>query len=218
MAKFNEILAGRYNRMLQKLFQLKGGPPASQLASEVMPVFALFGGNENRAIESWNQYAAFVSQPAVAANQGAIRMRNPVGSNVIAVVTKVMFKMAAAQSDNFNMTFGIVGTDLSTIVTAFPTAGSGVGRLDPRQNALAPTLILSNQSTGAVAPGLTTGFNMASIPAFQSINFLDYIVTDSQEFTIAPGDALQMTNQNVNSQITVNLMWRERSLEESELK
>jgi len=35
MAKFNEILAGRYNRFLQKLFQMKGGPPSAQLSSEI---------------------------------------------------------------------------------------------------------------------------------------------------------------------------------------
>ncbi len=216
MARFNEILVGRYNRFLQKLLSMKGPASMAQLAAEMQPVLPFFNGSENRWMEAWQRYGGFISQPAVALNQGAIRLRNPGGSNVIAVFEKIMFKMAAAQSDNFNITYGIASTDLSTIVTAFPTAGSGVGRLDARQAAIAPTLIASNQSTGPTAPGLTTGFNLASIPAFQNIDFIDYIITDVQEFNLAPGDAIQFTNQNVNSQITVNLMWRERFLEDSE--
>src|SRR5882762_4396490 len=39
MARFNEILTGRYNRFLQKLLQMKGGPPSAQLASEIQPGF-----------------------------------------------------------------------------------------------------------------------------------------------------------------------------------
>ena len=33
---FNEINAGRYNRLLQRLLSIKGGPPAATLAGDVL--------------------------------------------------------------------------------------------------------------------------------------------------------------------------------------
>lgn len=35
MALYNEVLAGRYNRLLQRLLNMKGGPPAPQLSGDI---------------------------------------------------------------------------------------------------------------------------------------------------------------------------------------
>src|SRR5712691_10541637 len=91
MAKFNEILAGRYNRFLQKLFQLKGGPPSAQLASEVMPVFPFFSGREHRYLEGWNTYSFQRAEVATAAITSVVRIRNPVVSNTIAIFERIIF-------------------------------------------------------------------------------------------------------------------------------
>src|SRR5258708_40367383 len=95
MARFNEILAGRYNRYLQKLFVLKGGPPSAQLASEVMPTFSFFTGVENRYLAGWDRFGNSSSQAGVAAVTSGIRLRNPLGSGTIAVDENIFVLNAA---------------------------------------------------------------------------------------------------------------------------
>jgi hypothetical protein len=83
-------------------------------------------------------------------------------------------------------------------------------RIDPRGNPT-PSLILSNQNAGAFA---TTSqlFNYTS-----TINKTDdLILLEDHQFPILPGDALTIVNQGLNSPLQVNLMWRERFLEDSE--
>src|SRR6266852_9029470 len=84
MAKFNEILTGRFNRALQKSLQLKGGPPAAQLASEIMPTLAHFRGREDRFLESWNLYGSAGAGVATAGIVTGFRLRNPKTSGVLA--------------------------------------------------------------------------------------------------------------------------------------
>jgi hypothetical protein len=56
MARFNEILVGRFNRALQKTFGMKGGPPSAQLATEIQPNISMFWGNEQRYLEGWQKF------------------------------------------------------------------------------------------------------------------------------------------------------------------
>jgi hypothetical protein len=90
MARYNEILVGRYNRMLQKLFGMKGGPPCPQLAGDVQPSMSLFSGVENRMLENWGFYGNGIGAAAGGAGTFAtVRLRNPSGSNVLAVVSNL---------------------------------------------------------------------------------------------------------------------------------
>src|SRR5258707_13299714 len=95
MARFNEILVGRYNRFLQKLFSMKGGPPSAQLATEITPNLNLFNGIENRYLESWFRYGAAPGLAAVVGANPGFRFRNPAGSNVIAMVEKLSLPLLA---------------------------------------------------------------------------------------------------------------------------
>src|SRR5713226_5812707 len=89
MARFNEILVGRYNRMLQKLFSMKGAAPMPQLASELAPTINFFSGVENRSLEAWNRYGLLLSITAGAATNSLLRIRNPSTTNVIAIIEKL---------------------------------------------------------------------------------------------------------------------------------
>src|SRR5260370_12899082 len=82
MAIFNEILEGRFNRGLQKLFAIKGGPPVRQLGGEIMPVHPLRSGVENLWLEGWNRFVAFTDLTTRVGQIVGVRMRNPIGSNV----------------------------------------------------------------------------------------------------------------------------------------
>ena len=72
MARFNEILVGRYNRLIQKLFGMKGDAALFQFSTEMMAVLPMFMGNENRYLESWTLFGLSLQQAAVAANTSAI--------------------------------------------------------------------------------------------------------------------------------------------------
>src|SRR5260370_39141970 len=86
MAIFNEILEGRFNRGLQKLFAIKGGPPVRQLGGEIMPVHPLRSGVENLWLEGWNRFVAFTDLTSCVGQIVGVRMRNPIGSHVCAVL------------------------------------------------------------------------------------------------------------------------------------
>jgi hypothetical protein len=208
MARFNEILAGRYNRFLQKLFVLKGGPPSAQLASEVMPVFPFFTGVEHRYLEGWDRFGNSSSQAGVAAVVSGIRLRNPLASGTIAVVEKIFVHNAAAAVDQPLLQIGAIGTDLNTITTM-----TGV-RLDSRGRPN-PTLI-NSRSAAVSAVNLTANLLQYALNA-NTQNF-DLLVFEEQEITMLPGDALQVISNTVNTQMSVSFFWRERALEESELK
>lgn len=200
MARSNEILTGRHNRFIQKLFAMKGGPPAPQLASDVQVVHPIFHGAENRFIESWDRFGTLIGVNGVAAVNSGIRLRNPVPSNVIVVIERLT--LFENLGDNPILSGGFIPTDLTTVI------GTPIVRIDPRGRA-SPTLIFST-GTGVTAlvnrhqTGLT-----ANLP-------YEYIQTDNQEFPILPGDAVQITSQVVNVNITLSILWRERALEESE--
>ena len=206
MAKFNEILAGRYNRYLQKLFQLKGGPPSAQLASEVMPTFAFFTGVENRFLESYDRFGTAQTVAAAAGFVSAVRLRNPASSAVIAVIENCWIGVGAA---------GQLNIFLNPQTTDF-ASGMPSTRLDPRGRSNTGLLLTSQNTTAAIAG---TG-NQIFAPNFFAIAAVSVplINCEEQEIPILPGDALTFVTNNQNVLLNISLIWRERALEDSELK
>jgi hypothetical protein len=203
MARFNEILVGRYNRFLQKLLQMKGGPPSPQLSSEISVSFVLFNGAENRYLEGWNRFAIVLNAVAPPAGQRAgIRLRNPSGSNVIVVIEQVMLGSTLADTPLLELTQ--ISTDLTTLSNV-------VGRVDSRHAQKSSTVLSkSDAATGAV---LTQQIMQWFIPAGISQAAFN---TENQELPVLPGDALSMYCGNLAQAFQVSLLWRERMLEESE--
>ena|SRR5882672_2893720 len=209
MARFNEILAGRYNRFLQKLFSMKGGPPAPQLASEVSINLQLFNGEENRWLESWNTFASGSQTAFIAGQITNWQLRNPPGSNVIAVVTKL--KIIVSVTDP-TPAFTIVSQDTNK---AAYSAAVGVRCLDNRpkggsSTTLGATLGVSSQNNTAATGGVIGALPLIAFTPF------DFITLDDEEITLAPGDSLLVTTGAVSSLLYVNVQWRERFLEDSE--
>jgi len=202
MARFNEILAGRYNRFLQKLFVMKGGPPVPQLGGEVMPNIPLFSGAENRYLESWELFAIAATVVATAGQTNTLRLRNPTGSNVIAVVEKLTVASAAAQE---------IEVSLGTAITDFTALAAG-GR-DFRDRAL-PTLVGST----SVASQVPLGTRLARMNVTTAGPTLDMIWDENQEAIVFPGSAIQIDSTVVNTSLVACIWWRERALEDSEIK
>jgi hypothetical protein len=202
MAIFNEILAGRFNRSLQKLFAIKGGPPVRQIGGEITPVHQIASGAENRYLEGWNKFASSFSIAAGGASNAMLR--NPAASNVIAVVESLIVSSAAAQAYFFSQ---------ETRNTDY-TAANGVRCLDNRPvsggtSTLGATLRSSQQTGAALTGGVIITQSVLANTPFQ------YIQDPVQEFPLAPGDALIF--QGIAGVVVfLTFWWRERFLEESE--
>jgi len=207
MARFNEILVGRYNRMLQKLLSMKGGPPCPQLATEIAPNISLFNGAENRYLEGWNRIGGRISALGVAANLSAGRLLNPAGSGVIAVVEKASVQASAAASVQLTVErpagagFPLVGSQMPFDSRNQTLAGSAVGGV----------CLVQGKNNNPTLFGIIVG-SFGLLTGTQ----LELIQTDIQEIPLLPGDSLDMTLSVVNTNIDVTYWWRERVLEESE--
>lgn len=210
MARFNEILVGRYNRFLQKFLSMKGGPPAPQLASEIAATFALFHGQENRILEAWNIFGVAANVAAAAGFTSGVRLRNPVGSNVIAVVTAL--RISETQAD---APFSANGGATADLATVLGTANANFdSRLGP-PTATSSVCILSRQNTAAAVPALTNQNTFDALRVQANVP-RDLIFFEDQEITILPGSAIQIIAGAVNFDLEVAIMFRERALEDSE--
>lgn len=208
MAVYNELQVGRYVRLFQKLFSIKGRQPAPlQFSGEVSAFLSLFHGVENRYLESWNRFLTVQSIAAGGAGfNSTFRLRNPAGSNVIASIEKLAFSNNVAFQPRIEVRS--VNTDLTTL------SGGSNARLDSRSNPQS-SLIFSNQNNAAFA--LTVNMWLAIISAATG-GYVDAITFEEQEYTLLPGDSLTMTENGANLSLNAVIGWRERTMEESELK
>jgi len=212
MARFNEILVGRFNRALQKLTGIKGMASVPQLGTEVMANFEFPLGNEFRYLESWFRYRAFVTSGPVAAVTSGISLRNPANSNVVAVIEQLFFpRLSSDVASQTNINRGQATADLDT--TAGLTGGSQ--REDPRGQS-ASTCVLSINSVALVTLTNPTLILMIGSGAGGGLDNSP-ISNPNQEILLMPGDAIQLSEQNAQNQLTrCGFCWRERFLEESE--
>lgn len=207
MARYNEILTGRFNRFAQKLLSMKGPASLVSLSDEAQAVVPLWNGVENRFLEQWYRYATNGFQGAVAAQNSAVRLRNPANSGVICVIESIMAYTTSAALTELALEEKASGnTDLAA-------TANGV-RLDPRQQG-SSTAILSVGAGAAIGLGNQIEFGLSS-GAASPLPTVQYIYTADQELAILPDQAYQVITGAVNSTVRVSYVWRERALEDSE--
>ncbi len=204
MAKYNEILVGRFNRALQRMTGIKGGPPTPQLAGEIMPVLPMFYGVEHRYLESWELFGVGTSVAAQGVGtNAALKLRNPAGSNMVAAIIKIVTSNTTAAAAFFGLTVLASNTDLATPVG---TTGS---RFDARGRPTPTAIMSAGQSTAGIQ-GL---IDQATLSIYE------WLQDSMQELPLLPGDSLLIgTNSPNNIGFTASIWWRERFLEDSELK
>lgn len=205
MAKYNEILSGRFNRALQKMFAMKGEVPSPQLGGEVMPAicFEDMESVELRPLNGWFRYNYGIVCNASAGVKSGVRWRNPTGSNVIVVVEYVDIITGAADSVYVRLT--AQNTDLTT--AGFTMGGSLQSVLDAR----ASVMIGSAQTSPPASAGV---IRQPAIGATSS--FTNLVMDANQEICLWPGMTLQFDTAGVNESLTVFVLHRERLLEEME--
>jgi len=208
MAVYNEIGIGRWNRFIQKITDIKGGPPARQLSSEIVFQHPIFHGTENRYLESWGRFAIAANAGAGGVgNRSGAMIRNASGSNVIAVLERIT-PTSTGVSDAPNLTYVLAsGSTLANPGTVV-TVNSA---LDNRGPVATPTSnVIVSTNAGSIL-GVTIALGV--FPAFGSF---DFITTDMNEMPLAPGSAYVVYANTLNLGVIVNFQWRERFLEPSE--
>ncbi len=201
MARYNEILVGRYNRYLQKLFGMKGNAPAPQLAGDISTVFPLFSGVEHRYLEGWERFHRFANPTGGVAQVSAVRIRNPATSNVICVIEKALVALAGGAQVTFHQQ--ATGLDLTSVLSLANT------RMDARGRPQG--IMVLSQTTNYTNPG----FDHGSIRMVSGTN-VDIVLDENQELTLLPGDDFTIQLLQANATLEVSLIWRERFLEDSE--
>ncbi len=205
MARYNEILTGRFNRAMQKMLSMKGPAALVSLSDQVVPSFVLFYGVENRYLEAWDRFGTADLQSASVGNVNGVRLRNPSGSNVVIVIEKILLSNDSAVVDGFNVSFGPTGADLASILSLATT------RLDPRGR---PNPTLSSSFTQAAAVA-NLGNLLYAVNLLAQTSF-DLIVEENHQITLLPGDAMQFVSNAANATTSISYLWRERFLEDSE--
>src|SRR5258708_39302674 len=116
MARYNEILTGRFNRLLQKLLQMKGGPTAPQLASEISPQLSIPDlGVESRFHLGWNSCGFAINTGGAVGTASAAQLRNPANSKVIAGIDKITIESSVAQEVDLALLQGAASLDLASV-------------------------------------------------------------------------------------------------------
>ncbi len=208
MAIFNEILVGRYNRAIQKLFGIKGSPPVRQVGGEVMPTISIYYGAENRFLETWYRYGKFIDNLPQAGLTTAVRFRNPANSGVIAVLEKVTLFTSLQTEVQMRFRDVLADADLSSPVGGFPMerrlgkglSGGSVGSI--------------RVSTDLAGSQAGTSFNIYRFAP--NISF-EQIPHEDHQIVVDPGQWFQWFIQDPNIRFSWSAIWRERQIEESEL-
>lgn len=209
MARYNEILVGRYNRFVQKLLSLKGDASLFQFSTEMQGTLNFFSGVENRYLEGWNRFGLLLSITAGAATNSLLRVRNAAGSNVVAVIEKINVTNPTAAAYITNLRSGnLSAADAATLNVGAPTM-----RLDSRGNPVSSLIISSNagSATTPASPGSTK--IEGGVPVNGTYEFLQF---EDQEIPILPGDVVDVFIGTAAVQMDVSWIWRERFLEDSE--
>jgi len=202
MARYNEILVGRLNRHLQKLLGMKGEPPAPQLSTEIQPGFDLYNiPAEERYLQGWNRFGNTTSIAAAAGAVSIVRFRNPVASGAVATLESIFIRTTVAATI-VQLTLTPIAADLAVVTPA-------VQRLDAR--IIGGSAMITSSTTGVSTVGLYQSVNQPVAATEQQ-----FIIDDDQEIVVMPGDAWNAITGQFNVGLTVNLIWRERVLEESE--
>lgn len=180
---------------------MKGKASLRTLSDELFPVIPFFNGVENRYLESWERFSFQFNVSAVAAQTSTAQIRNPTGSNIIAVVEKCSVVNFAGATDQPQINVQTQATDFSSIGTTT--------QLDSRTRTHGS--VVASAQAGAALTNTIAQVQVA-VAGLQA----DFILTPDQEIAILPGQAFQCGSQIVNQALHGCFWWRERFLEESE--
>lgn len=192
----SQIQTGRYSDLLRRLLSMKGVTDvASELSPEISPIFVLESERPEWEFLKNEKLMSNVFAPSpVAAQQTAVRIRNPSGSGAVAVFTRMWLSAA--------IPIGFIAernTDQGNLTTVLPTVAR-----DTRTQELNASALVASQTSNAAASG----------SSFWSSNLIgDTPAINNIPFILTPGNQIQITSLTVNAGLRGTLDWRERRLD-----
>lgn len=202
MARFNEILVGRHNAFVRRVFGIKAGSPAPTVSSEISVSHSIFHGRENRYIEGWYPFGCYAQQAAAVGFNSRFMLRNPASSGVIAVIEQFIFSTSAAGT--FDMQYGQgLTADLATLYTT--------RALDGRVKQASGCKFSSDATVAAGQIGTTIQQITTSTTTSTVLPF-----TSDAQICLTPGDEFVIQNFTANLIMNCSMMWRERTIDEGE--
>jgi len=205
MAIFNEILSGRYNRALQKIFAIKGSAPVRQLGGEITPSHVFYSGVETRALEEWYRFGTVINL-AAGVGQAVAQLRNPAGSNRLVVFEKI----SVSDDGVGGACVWNLGTQTAFSDQAGAFALSPAMSWDKRLNQASG--MVGSLSSGGTATSLIRAF--AAFPATGG-NY-DFITEEQQDIILSPGESIQIRATTNAKNLNTAWWWRERKFEPEE--
>jgi hypothetical protein len=191
LAGINEILVGKFQEGLSRLFRTTGNNPSPALSPDVSPSVSWLEGPCDWAWLRKEQLCQGGGVQAIGANPGFIQLQNPLGSGVLARLEAIILATPTAVT---------VQMHLTSIFAGAAMGGNGFrdGRTlaNPTQvpvcAAFSGTQVLINSGAAVIVPANTT----IVVPA---------------EWVVTPGTAVEL-QANGNAQLAAALIWREKEL------
>jgi len=197
-----DLQQARYDQLVRRVGALYGGgSKVVEVLPEVFPVLELEGTTpELLALSGWRLAWQQIQQNGVVGQTSALQLANPVGSNVVAAVTQIIFTMLTQPADSIQMQITNTLFTSASIRGLFRDARFG-----------------GNRST---ALELRSDPNIATGAGLRLEALLDVPVTvrdDNGLVVLTPGTAFQVGTTGNNIDLSVNFFWRERIAQESEI-
>lgn len=210
MAEFNEILVGRYNRLLQRLTGIKGDNPSPQLSGDIVPILAIEVDRPEWAYLAGEAlYSVFQNQAAVAAQSARFQLRNPSGSGVLAIVEGAAIWSSSAGQEGrlyrgMTPTVDLTGTTQGVAIDSrfgSPLRSACIASVDTNASVFA---------TGVAAEDFPfTSADAGIIQLHRRPNRIPIAI-------LGPGSACGLFSVVVNNQALATWFWRERAIEPGE--
>src|SRR5262249_10571709 len=154
---------------------IKGSPPAVQVGGDFVPTIPTWIGPESIFHQGWETFANLSAVAGVAAQTGFVQLRNPAGSNVVAVITKAFITSGLADNPAAAIGPGVAQGSVLTNV-----------RFDPRGRTDS-SLIFSSGAGANPFSGLGTIFQV--LLAASSPPDLEVMLFEDHDIALLPGFA-----------------------------
>ena len=196
-----DLQQARYDQLVRRVGALYGGgSKITEVLPELFPVLEVENTTpELLALTGWRTAWQNIQQNAVAAQVSAVQLSNPLGSGVIAAVTRIYVAVNSVTNVQMQLTDALFTS--ASIRGLFRDARFGGNR--------ATALELRSD------PNIATGAGLRII--LNTTNEIFEIRDDNGLAVLTPGTALQLGSVDVNLVLQVNFLWRERLAQPSEI-
>lgn len=211
MPLLNEILQGRQQNLLTKLFSMVGGSPAPQLSPEIQPGVDLLTSwdHDTAILQGYRHAMASALIPNVAAQYPHVCLRNGAGIVPVPLSLLVIYRAWVA-STTTQMVYGeLLPAPAQAVIVG------GKGHSDTRATPFDPNqhnLTGETNATAATTPNTICGFRVSSVGLIVPLNIV-----------LAPSPlagartAFQFTGSTVNTDLAVTFWYYYREMTPGEL-